>query len=173
MFETERLFLRRMDKDDVGAIFALRKDAEIMRFIREPQTRREESENWVKLVSQQWDEAKIGFCLVIEKVSNKPIGWCGLWRLVETSEIEVGYAIARDHWGKGLATEAAEVVLHYGFTELQLEKIVAVARSENAGSRRVMQKLGMTYDYIGEFYGTDLVHYSITKEAWEKQRGMK
>ncbi len=56
--------------------------------------------------------------------------------------------------------------LHYGFDELNLGKIVAVAQPKNAASRRVMEKLGMRYDYIGEFYGRELVHYSITKEEF-------
>src|SRR5215218_8046388 len=100
MFETERLILRRFNENDVEAIFKLRNDVEIMRFIREPQKKRQESENWLKLVSSLWEKEKIGFCAVIEKTSNRLIGWCGLWRLVETNEIEVGYAIAKEFWKK-------------------------------------------------------------------------
>ena len=67
-------------------------------------------------------------------------------------------------------SEAAEAFLAYGFNQLNLEKIAAVAFPENTGSRRVMQKLGMTFDYIGEFYGRDLVHYSITKGKFNQDR---
>lgn len=171
MFETERLILRRFrkTKDDTNAIFALRSDAEMMRFIREPQSRTE-SRNWLKLISSRWESERIGFCAVVEKASNRLIGWCGLWQLTETGETEVGYAIAREFWGKGYATEAAEKFLEYGFGDLNLEKIVAVAREENSGSRRVMEKLGMKFDGIGEFYGRDLVHYSITKNEWTTRR---
>jgi RimJ/RimL family protein N-acetyltransferase len=170
MFETERLILRRFIENDVDAIFTLRKDAEIMRFIREPQQNRKESENWLHLVSSLWEVEKIGFCAVIEKASGELIGWCGLWRLVETNEIEVGYAIAQKFWKKGFATEAAEKILAYGFDTLNLENIAAVARPENLASRRVMEKLGMKFDYIGEFYGRDLAHYCITKEEFLTRR---
>ena len=163
MLETERLILRPLDETDIDAIYAMRSDADVMRFIREPQNR-QESANWVELVSSRWRKEKIGFCAITEKLSGAFAGWCGLWQLKETGEIEVGYAVAREFWGKGYATEAAFEFLEYGFKQLQLEKIVAVARAENTASRRVMEKLGMRYDYTGEFYGRDLVHYSITKE---------
>jgi ribosomal-protein-alanine N-acetyltransferase len=169
MLETERLILRRFAETDVDAVFALRGDAEMMRFIRAPQNRRE-SVNWLKLVSGLWETERIGFCAVIEKQSGALIGWCGLWRLQETGETEVGYAIAQKFWGRGLATEAAGALLDYGFKTLNLDKIAAVARPENTGSRRVMEKLGMTFDYTGEFYGRDLVHYSISRESWVESR---
>jgi len=165
MLETERLLLRRFTERDVDAIFAMRSHAEMMRFIRAPQNR-QESVNWLKLVSSLWETEKIGFCAVVEKTSGKLIGWCGLWRLKETSETEIGYAIAREFWGRGFGSEAAGAFLAYGFETLKLDKIAAVAAAENVGSRRVMEKLGMTFDYTGEFYGRDLVHYSITKEEF-------
>ncbi len=165
MLETERLILRPLVETDVDAIYTMRSDADVMHFIREPQNR-DESANWVELVSSRWATEQIGFCAMVEKSSVKFAGWCGLWQLRETGETEVGYAVAKDFWGKGFATEAAVEFLDYAFETLQREKIVAVAQPENAASRRVMEKLGMRYDYTGEFYGRDLVHYSITKEEF-------
>lgn len=168
MLETARLYLRPLNENDVDAIFALRRDAEFMRFIREPQTKRAEAESWINLVSELWESDKIGFCAVIDKNSNEFIGWCGLWKLKETGETEVGYAIAENFQKKGLASEAAEKFLEYGFQQLNLEKIVAVARPENTASRRVMEKIGMNYDGIGRFYDCDLAHYSITRENYNR-----
>lgn len=169
MLETNRLFLRRMNETDVESVFAMRSDGDIMRFIRPVQTKRRETENWISLVSSRWATEKIGFCAVIEKTTKSFAGWCGLWRLNETGETEVGYAILKEFWGKGYAVEAAEAFLKYGFEELNLEKIVAVADPENRASRRVMEKLGMNFDYIGDFYERDLVHYSITNESWKNR----
>lgn len=166
MLETNRIFLRPMKREDVEPIFAMRSDTDIMRFIRVPAIKRSEAENWINLVSSRWADEKIGFCSLIEKQSGKFLGWCGLWRLQETGEIEVGYAIAKEFWRKGYAVEAAEALLKYGFEKLNLDKIVAVAFPENKASQRVMVKLGMNYDYIGEFYERDLVHYSITREEF-------
>jgi ribosomal-protein-alanine N-acetyltransferase len=144
----------------------MRRDADLMRFIRQPQTNRAEAESWVKLVSSRWETEKIGFCAVIEKASNLFVGWCGLWRLKETGETEAGYALIKDFRGLGYAREAAEAFLSYGFETLDLKEIVAVARPENRASRRVMEKLGMSYDYTGKFYERDLVHYSISREEF-------
>lgn len=170
MFETERLFLRPLTKNDVEAVFKMRSDKNVMRFIRPLQTECKEAENWINLVSSLWKSDKIGFCAVIEKQTQKFIGWCGLWRLKESGEIEVGYALSPEFQQKGYATEAAKAFLDYGFDELNLEKIVAVARPENDRSRRVMERLGMKYDGIGKFYGLDLAHYSITKDDYFRNR---
>jgi ribosomal-protein-alanine N-acetyltransferase len=169
MLETNRLVLRPLEKGDVDAIFAMRSDPEMMRFIREPQNRAE-SVNWLKLVSSRWKTEKIGFCAVIEKQTNKIVGWCGIWRLEETRELEVGYAIAKQYWGNGFATEAAIRFLEYAFEHLKPERIVAVARPENAASRRVMEKLGMSFVKTGSFYKQTLVQYALTREEFLTQR---
>lgn len=164
MLETARLFLRPFNKNDIDSVFVMRSDMDVMRFIREPQRWRAEAESWVELVSSHWKDERIGFCAVIEKSSKRFVGWCGLWRLKETDEVEVGYALIKDFRGQNYATEAAGAFLIYGFEKLGLDKIVAVARPENRASWRVMERLGMTYDYTGKFYERDLVHYSITRE---------
>lgn len=172
MFETERLFLPKLTEKDLDFVAAMRADADVMRFIRAPQ-KPEEAMNWIKLVSSRWEGEKIGFCSVFLKSTNEFIGWCGLWQLKETGEIEVGYALVKDFWGKGYAVEASEAFLNYGFTELNLPKIVACANPDNKGSRRVMEKLGMTFDHIGFYYGRDLVHYSVTKEKFFNAKDAK
>ncbi len=171
MFETERLLLQKMTEADIESVFAMRSDADVMRFIREPQ-KREEALSWIKLVSSRWEGENIGFCSVILKETNRFSGWCGLWQLKETGEIEVGYALVKEFWGRGLAVEASQAFLQYGFTDLNLPKIVACANPQNTGSRRVMEKLGMTFDHIGTYYGRDLVHYTITQNDWKTERGL-
>ncbi len=135
-----------------------------MRFIREPQTKREESLAWIKMISAKWNTEKVGFCGVIEKESKDFVGWCGLWHLKETGETEVGYAINKNFWGRGYASEAARRILQYGFEELNLERIVAVASPQNQASQNVMKRIGMEFVRVGKFYGNDLVQYSILKE---------
>ena len=172
MLETERLIMRPMVKDDVDEIFAMRSDKDIMRFIREPQGR-SESFDWIKLVSERWSSEKLGFCAVVEKKTDKFLGWCGVWRLQETDEMEIGYAIDKAQWGKGFATEAAERFMQYAFEELKTEKLVAVARPENTASRRVMEKLGMQFIKTGEFYNQTLVQYAINKGEYFCQNHLR
>ncbi len=165
MLETDRLSLRPLVKSDIEAVYAMRSDADVMRFIREPQ-KRAETVDWIRLVSSRWATEKIGFCAIIEKETAKFAGWCGLWKLKETDEIEVGYAVAKEFWGKNYAAESAAEFLKYGFEQLNFDKIVAVAVPENANSRRVMEKIGMKFDYAGQFYDRELVHYSITGDQF-------
>jgi len=169
MLETERLFLRPLDENDIEAVFAMRSDRDVMQFIREPQNR-DETENWIRLVSRNWIKDKTGFCAVIEKRTNKFLGWCGVWRLQETNELEVGYAIVKDSWKRGFATEAAREFLEYGFVILKPDKITAVAEPKNTASRRVMEKLGMKFVKLGYFHNLNLVQYAITKEDFLRKR---
>jgi RimJ/RimL family protein N-acetyltransferase len=169
MLETERLILRRLEDSDADAIFAMRGDAEMMRYIREPQNRRE-TEKWIRLVSSRWEKDKMGFCAVIEKKSEKLIGWCGVWRLAETGEVEIGYAIAKEFWNQGFATDAAKAIIEYAFANIETERITAVADPENVSSRRVMEKLGMKFVRIDDFYERQLSQYSITFKEFEARK---
>lgn len=172
MFETDRLILRRLEDADVEEIYRMRSDPDVMRFIRAPQNRLE-TVNWLKLVSSRWDGEGIGFCALVEKKNSKFLGWCGLWRLKETDEIEIGYAIAKSDWGNGFAAEAARFFLDYAFENLKPERIVAVAEPENLSSRRVMEKLGMKFVGFGDFYNRELVQYVISRKNWLEKRGNK
>ena len=172
MLETDRLLLRPLVASDADAIYALRSDAEIMRYIREPQDRRE-TEKWIRLVSSRWQKDKLGFCGVVEKKSGVLTGWCGVWRLSETDEVEIGYAIAKAFWRRGFATEAAEVLLRYAFEQIKPDKITAVAEPENTASRRVMEKLGMKFVRIDDFYKRQLVQYAITEREFTTRRNEK
>ncbi len=166
MLETDRLFLRKLEDYDIDEIFKMRSDPDIMRYIRKPQTERDESFAWIEMISAKWETENIGFCGVIEKKSKRFVGWCGLWQLAETKEIEVGYAINKEFWGKGYATEAANRVLQYGFQQLHLDRIVAVAFPENEASQNVMKKLGMEYVGLGKFYDNELVQYAMTRDKF-------
>jgi ribosomal-protein-alanine N-acetyltransferase len=168
MFETERLILRRLDDADARDIYRMRSDRDVMRFIREPQKNLKESVDWIRLVSSRWADERTGFCAVIERETRGFVGWCGVWRLEETGETEIGYAVAKKFWGKGFATEAARRILQYAFDELDAETVVAVARPENFGSIRVMEKIGMRFVRTGNFYKQTLAQYAIKRRDWEK-----
>ena len=173
MFETERLILRPFDEEDADAVFEMRSDEDVMRFIRPIQTNRGETMNWIRMLSEKWDTENIGFCAVVEKETKNFAGWCGLWRLKETGEFEVGYAIAKNFQRKGYATEATRRILDYGFNELDLKKIVAVAYPENEASQNVMKRLGMKYVKTGEFYEKNLVQFAISKAEFQSQTNIK
>jgi len=68
-----------------------------------------------------------------------------------TPAVEVGWRLARDHWGHGYASEAARAAIAFGFDELRLGEIVSFTASANERSRRVMERLGMTRDPLEDF----------------------
>ncbi|MCO6511321.1 MAG: GNAT family N-acetyltransferase [Aridibacter famidurans] len=166
MLETERLKIRRFEDSDVDGVHLMRSDPEVMRYIRETLKERSESAEWMRKISARWDTDGIGYCALVERSTGEFAGWCGLWQVPETGEIEVGYAIARSKWKMGYATEAAEAVVGHGFSSLGLDHIVALAYPENSASINVMQKLGMTYVETGTFYGKRLVKYSVRSDEW-------
>lgn len=166
MLETERLIIRPFTEDDIDDVFEMRSDPDLMRYIRAPQIERHQAQEWIKLITSRWEEDGIGFCALIGRENEEFVGWCGLWILKETNEIEIGYAIKRDLWGKGYATESARRILKYAFEDLGLSRVVGVAFPENSGSIGVMKKLGMKYVGIGSFYDGQLVQYAITSEEY-------
>lgn len=77
---------------------------------------------------------------------DTPIGGCGINPTSAHWRAEIGYILHPDHWGTGLATEAAERLIQHGFEDLGLNRIYARADTRNQASRRVMEKAGMTYE---------------------------
>jgi RimJ/RimL family protein N-acetyltransferase len=83
------------------------------------------------------------------------------------SEIDLGYHFARISWGKGFATEAAIAVISHGLGPLGLDSIMAVTVPENVGSWRVMEKAGMRYQGLADYYGfKGLRKYAAEREWW-------
>jgi RimJ/RimL family protein N-acetyltransferase len=65
--------------------------------------------------------------------------------------VEIGWRLAADYWGRGYATEGARAALEFGFQALKLEEIVSFTVPGNVRSRRVMERIGMTYDPADDF----------------------
>ena len=169
MIETPRLILRPITRDDLEALASMNADADVMRYIGygKPQTL---SQTRIRLnaILDHWDQHGFGLCAVVEKVTLGFIGFCGLQYLDNTSEIEVGYRLAKQFWGMGFATETGRASVRHGFDELALDRIVAVVQPENVASQRVLEKIGLTYVRGGRFYDTDVKYFAITREEWRR-----
>ncbi len=94
-----------------------------------------------------------------------------------TPAVEVGWRLAREHWGHGYATEGAEAALAYGFDALALDEIVSFTTHGNTRSRRVMERLGMRrdpdddFDHPGVAEGDRVRHhvlYRLDREHWQR-----
>jgi ribosomal-protein-alanine N-acetyltransferase len=168
--ETPRLRLRPFTPADFDELYGLYSDPEVMRYIGHGVRTREETEQGMARTAGHWSNAGLGMWAVYEKDTGKFVGRCGLQPLSDTPEIELGYALRREFWGKGYATEGSLAALRFGFETARLGRIVAIARPENGGSRRVMEKVGMTYEKTGPSpYGVgEVVWYGLSRERFRE-----
>jgi RimJ/RimL family protein N-acetyltransferase len=119
-----------------------------------------------------WTGAGFGPWGVELRATGELVGHCGLRRVEELpGEVEVLYALGRDHWGNGYATEAARASLRYGFERLGLPRILAFAVPANTASRRVMQRLGMGFERRARLFGIDVVVYGLERDAFDPGTG--
>ena len=166
--ETSRLRLRPFTMDDLDDLYLIFGDAEVMRHITGGKVRsRAETETGLRRTIEGWQARGFGFWAVTMKAQDTVIGYCGYMPLDDTPEIEHAYGIARAHWGKGFATEAAFACLRYGFEEMKLDRIVAVVNPQNVHSQRVLEKLGMKHTRNAHHYDADLMYYEISSESYE------
>jgi len=164
MLETMRLRLMPWQPDDWLLLRPIATDPEVVRYI-------SNGEPWPEERIREWAArqvahfSKFGFCFwkLIHKETGEMIGFCGLQPLDATTEIEIGWWLARAWWGKGLATEAAREALRDGFERARLERIVSIAMRENVASTHIMEKLGMKYERESTHRGVPVVLYSVTK----------
>lgn len=153
---TERLVLRPWRDEDLEPMAALNADPETMRYFPAP-LHREQSDSFVEHMTASF--AAFGHAMwAVEVVDGPPlVGAVGLLRprfeASFTPCVEVGWRLAKEHWGRGYATEAARASLDYGFGELGLTEIVSFTAVLNRPSQAVMERLGMTRDP-----GADFVH---------------
>ncbi|WCB92804.1 Acetyltransferase [Baekduia alba] len=150
--ETERLLLRRWRVEDRATLAAINADPEVMRWIGSGHVLgRGLSDDLIARFEAEWDERGFGLWAVAWKddPASEALGFCGLtmpsFLPAVLPAAEVGWRLARDVWGRGVATEAARAALAFGFSrERALREVVAVVAPENARSLRVIDKLGMT-----------------------------
>ena len=168
--ETSRLLLRRWREGDLDAYARICADPEVMRYL--PATLgREESAEQMAWFERHWEKRGFGLWAVEEKASGEFIGFIGLvyhdgWPEGE-HKTEVGWRLGRAHWGRGLATEGALASVRYGFERLGLERIISITLPQNAASRRVMEKAGLTCRGETRWRGNDVIWYAIDRDAWE------
>ena len=160
MLRTPRLLLRPFQEDDVDDALAYRNDPEFARFLRhipQPFTRAD-AEAFVRTnIEEPWQELPT-FAVVLDA---HVIGTVNLNIDATARSAMIGYAIARAHWGRGIAVEAAAAVIDWAFATHGVVEIWASTSIDHTRSQRVMEKLGMQRDRIAG----DEVYYRLTRTA--------
>ncbi len=164
ILETERLYLRKIERQDIDDLFEMDSDPEVHKFIENnPVKSKEQIIDVVEMLNRQYTENGIARWAVVEKQTKECIGWAGLKYFRETLNnhcnfYELGYRFKRKHWGKGYATEASKTIIKYGFENFDISSIYAITHPENKNSIKVLKKLGFEFKEVFDYEG-DLTNW--------------
>jgi ribosomal-protein-alanine N-acetyltransferase len=165
---TPRLRLRPPQLADLEGIYALGSNPRVMQYITpgQVQNRSEARADLEKRIAVSL-QGEFGYWVIEMRDTEAFVGWATLKPLDQTEDIEVGYRLLEEYWGRGIATEAANALLEYGFSDLDLAEIYAVTMPKNAASRRVLAKLGMQCEGTGTYYGVSCLCYRLDLQQWK------
>jgi [ribosomal protein S5]-alanine N-acetyltransferase len=151
----KRVRLRGPRIEDADALFALFSDVEVMRYwSRPPMTLRSEAEGLIDEILEGFEQRTLLNWVVATRADDTVIGTCTLFHFEPRHRrAEVGYSLHSDHWGRGLAAEAATLALDWAFRSLGLHRIEADIDPRNEASRGLLTKLGFVSEgFLRERY---------------------
>lgn len=181
---TKRLILRRWRESDREPFARMNCDPVVMEHF-PALLSREESDALVDRAESHLQQHGFGPWAAELRETNAFIGFVSLYipqfEASFTPCVEIGWRLAREHWGKGLASEGARALISHGFEVRRLPELVSFTVPSNLRSLRVMQKLGMTYDPHDDFdhpsipEGHRLRHhvlYRLQRDQWMAENSL-
>jgi RimJ/RimL family protein N-acetyltransferase len=155
--DTERLLVRPWETSDRAEFRAMAIDPEVMKYVHggEPYTENEIDE-FLARQTRQLAEHGVTMGALVEKQSGRIVGVCGVQPLGASGDLEIGWWLAREVWGRGYATEAGGAAMRHVLETLARPRVVAVIDPGNVASQRVVERLGM--HLVGRFTGAELKH---------------
>jgi RimJ/RimL family protein N-acetyltransferase len=152
ILETNRLLLRRLVPADLDALHALYSDPVVRQYFPEGTLTLEETREELEwFLNGHPKHPELGLWAAILKETGQFIGRCGLlpWTIDGQYEVEIAYMLAKEHWGQGLATEAARGIAQYARETLGITRLICLIDHDNAASIRVATKCGMSFEKEG------------------------
>lgn len=175
---TQRLLLRRMTMRDAPDVYRYARDPEVARHVLwETHQSIWDTRAYIRYLLYQYRSGEPGSWAIVLQETGRVVGTIGyMGYSADNSTVEVGYSLAREHWGKGLMTEALTAVIDETFRVLALHRIEAMHFTDNPASGRVMEKCGMRHEghlrericCKGVF--RDVEMWAILRKDWEKRR---
>ncbi len=164
--ETERLILRTVTVDDAEAVYKWASDPDVNKYMIYPLHKSiDVTKEWLESRDIDGeDEFDLGFVL---KETGELIGQGGLFYKEEEDAWIIGYNLRKEYWGQGLVPEAMQAIIDYVDKEKGIHRIMGDFAVENNKSRRVMEKLGMTY---WKDYQYTKMDGSVTYDAYMYKR---
>jgi [ribosomal protein S5]-alanine N-acetyltransferase len=161
---TPRLILREQTMDDLDDIAAFAADPEVMRYLGTGGVRtRDDAKEALEWMLERYAEDGFGLWATVEKATGRWIGRCGLLlhEIDGAVETEVAYALVRDAWGHGYATEAATAARDHATGALGRRRLICLIHHGNDASVNVATKLGMRFERDVPFRGITVAMYSL------------
>lgn len=148
--ETERCILRRMRIDDAEDMYAYAKLSEVTKYLRwSPHPDVYYTSDYLRFISKKYKNGEFYDWGIVDKESERLIGTCGFVSIdTSNKSAEIGYVLSPQYWKMGIATEVVTAVLDFGFSHLELNRIVGRYMVENTASLRVMEKCGMKFEGV-------------------------
>lgn len=145
IYQTERLLVRHITDGDVDAMCAVYGDAKAMQWVDDGRPLdREGCLRWIEVTKENYATRGYGMSALVLKETGAVAGFCGIVHPSNQPEPEIKYALLKEYWGQGLATEAVEGMLVYAAKQLGLRRVIATTAPENEPSHRVLLKVGMS-----------------------------
>ncbi|MBB6053623.1 GNAT family N-acetyltransferase [Armatimonas rosea] len=140
---TKRLVLRELTRADADDVFAFRSDPVVQQYDESPMTSRDEALAFIDDIRAiRPTQTFLGWGVAL-RASNQVIGVVALWDWDRAKrQAELGYGLAKEHWGQGLGQEAVGAVVEYGFDSLALHWVYATTRTANVRSIQMLERLG-------------------------------
>ncbi|MBS4043163.1 MAG: GNAT family N-acetyltransferase [Chitinophagaceae bacterium] len=152
---TERLYLRRIVKEDVADLFVIRSNESAMKYIDRPiATSYDDALNLIKVIDEVYEKKDGVTWAICLKEDHKLIGTIGFWKMDKPNfRAEIGYILNPTFHRKGIMLESLKSVIHFGFNQLNLHSIEANINPVNEASRQILLKLGFVQEaYFRENY---------------------
>jgi ribosomal-protein-alanine N-acetyltransferase len=172
ILESKNLILRQINNDDVAEVFALRSNPETMKYIPKPLLQNyEEALAHIKMIQGKMDNNEGIDWAITQKGNPKLLGIIGHYRIKwEHFRSEIGYMLLPEYHGKGIVSDAIQLIVDYGFNQMKLHSIEALIDPDNTGSARVLEKNGFVKEahfkenefYNGQFI--DTIIYSLLQK---------
>jgi RimJ/RimL family protein N-acetyltransferase len=165
---TERLRLRQWRDDDVEPLARLYADPGYLEHMSAYD--RDETAEQIAFFRRRWDELGFGLWVAEDRRTGVFLGWIGVTRHddwpLDDGPVEVGWTLAREARGRGLATEGGRAAVNAAFAHLPLARVLSITAPGNRRSRRVMERLGLTFRGETRWRGVDVVWYAVDRADW-------
>lgn len=183
VIETERLVMRSYAERDLEAIVDFYSRPEVGRFLPGAQVKdRVEARAWLDRVTTKYEAYReagkaYGAWAVVDRATDRLVGTSMLKPIpnnekVDTADIEIGWHVHPDVWGKGIATEFGRALLRRGFEKIDVPRLHAVIDRHNHASRKVARKLGLDLrEATDRYYSMQADLFAIERADWERRVG--